>query len=245
MTTTTFTQGTVIESAWLNDVDALVYDVLDSPATLLEIKTTLGIPTSSTGTGAQVLATSPTIVTPTLTTPVLGVATATSINKVAITAPVSSATLTLANGSTLATSGAFSTTLTATATTVATLPAGTKTLAALETVQTWSAAQRGAITALTDAATIALDLSLGNNFSVTLGGSRTLGNPTNVVAGQSGVIAVTQDGTGSRALAYGGNYKFAGGVAPTLTTTAAAVDYLNYYVESATRIFITITKDVK
>jgi hypothetical protein len=73
--------------------------------------------TTSTGTGSVVLST-----TPTLVTPVLGVATATSINKVALTAPASSATLTLANGSTLATSGAYSTTLTATATTAVTLP---------------------------------------------------------------------------------------------------------------------------
>jgi hypothetical protein len=53
----------------------------------------------------------------------------TSYNKVAITAPATSATLALADGSTLATSGAFSTTLTATATTNATLPSGTTTLA--------------------------------------------------------------------------------------------------------------------
>jgi hypothetical protein len=52
--------------------------------------------TDETGTGANVFATSPTLVTPTL-----GVATATSINKVAITAPATSATLTVANGKTL------------------------------------------------------------------------------------------------------------------------------------------------
>src|SRR6185312_13042802 len=68
---------------------------------------------SVTGTGAMVLATSPT-----LTTPILGVATATSINKVAITAPATSATLTIANGKTLTASnsltlaGTDSTTLT-------------------------------------------------------------------------------------------------------------------------------------
>lgn len=49
-----------------------------------------------TGSGSAVFATSPTLVTP-----VLGVATATSINKVAITAPATSATLTIANGKTL------------------------------------------------------------------------------------------------------------------------------------------------
>ena len=52
--------------------------------------------TASTGTVAVVLSTSPTLVTP-----VLGVATATSINKMAITAPASSCTLTIANGKTL------------------------------------------------------------------------------------------------------------------------------------------------
>ena len=52
--------------------------------------------TNETGTGVAVFATSPT-----LTTPVLGVATATSVNKVAITAPATNATLTIAEGKTL------------------------------------------------------------------------------------------------------------------------------------------------
>lgn len=73
--------------------------------------------TAATGTGNVVLASSPT-----LTTPTLGVASATSINKVAITAPATSATLQLADGSTLVTAGAFSTTLRATAATDITLP---------------------------------------------------------------------------------------------------------------------------
>ena len=58
-----------------------------------------------------------------------------TINKVTITAPATSATLTLANGSTLATSGAFSTTLTATAATNVTLPT-TGTLATLAGTET-------------------------------------------------------------------------------------------------------------
>lgn len=51
---------------------------------------------TATGTGSMVFATSPT-----LTTPNIGVATATSVNKVTITAPATSATLTIANGKTL------------------------------------------------------------------------------------------------------------------------------------------------
>lgn len=76
-----------------------------------------GVISDETGSGALVFAN-----TPTLVTPVLGVATATSVNKVAITAPATSATLTLADGSTLATSGANSITLTSSGATNVTLP---------------------------------------------------------------------------------------------------------------------------
>jgi hypothetical protein len=141
-----------------------------------------------------------------------------------------------------ATADAFELTLSAadpTADVTVTIPASTTTLAGLGVAQSYTKAQRGTPVALTDAATIAVDLSLGNNFTVTLAGNRTLGAPTNVTAGQSGVIVVTQDGTGSRTLAYNTVYKFAGGTAPTLTTTASAVDVLAYYVESATRITVT------
>ena len=111
--------------------------------------------------------------------------------------------------------------------------------------QSFTAAQRGSYVTLTDAATVAVDLSLGNNFQVTLAGNRTLGAPTNVVAGQSGVIRVIQGATGSRTLAYNSVYKFPGGTAPTLTTTANAVDLLAYHVESATRIAVRFIGDVK
>lgn len=55
-----------------------------------------GVISDETGTGAAVFATSPTLVTP-----VLGAATATTINKVALTQPASTATLTLTSGATL------------------------------------------------------------------------------------------------------------------------------------------------
>lgn len=99
--------------------------------------------------------------------------------------------------------------------------------------------------ALTDAATIATDLSLANYYTLTLGGNRTLGAPTNQTAGQSGVIVITQDGTGSRTLVYNSVWKFPNGTVPTLTTTANAVDVLCYYVESGTRITARLLSDVK
>lgn len=112
-------------------------------------------------------------------------------------------------------------------------------------VQSFSVAQRGTVSALTDGATITPDFAASNNFSVTLGGNRTLANPSNQTAGQSGVIVITQDGTGSRTLAYGSYWKFSNGTAPTLTTTASAVDVLVYYVESSTRISAKLITDVK
>ena len=84
----------------------------------------------STGSGNVVLATSPTLVTPTL-----GAALATSINGLTITS--STGTLTIDNGSTFATSGAFSTTLTATGATTLTLPT-TGTLATLAGTETFT-----------------------------------------------------------------------------------------------------------
>jgi hypothetical protein len=80
---------------------------------------------------------------------------------------------------------------------------------------------------LTDAATIATDASLSNTFTVTLGGNRTLGNPTNMTNGAIYNWRVKQDGTGSRTLAYGSKFKWPGGTAPTLTTTASATDFIS------------------
>ena len=113
-------------------------------------------------------------------------------------------------------------------------------IAATNAAQSYTAAQRGSITALTDGATITADFAVANNFSVTLGGNRTLANPSNQTAGQSGCIWITQDGTGSRTLAYGSQWDFTGGTAPTLSTAAAAVDCLVYAVQSSTKITATL-----
>ena len=109
--------------------------------------------------------------------------------------------------------------------------------------QTFTKAQRGAIEVLTDGATITPDFDLANNFSLTITGNRTLANPTNTVAGQSGSIFITQDGTGGRTLAYGANWKFVGG-APSLSTAGGAIDRLDYTVKSATEIHAALAKAV-
>lgn len=108
--------------------------------------------------------------------------------------------------------------------------------AALATTQTFTKAQIGQVAALTYAATVTPDFSTSNNFALTLTGAATLANPSNQVAGQSGVIFITQDATGGRTLSYGSNWKFPNATAPSLTTTANAVDVLVYAVQSASRI---------
>lgn len=114
-----------------------------------------------------------------------------------------------------------------------------------DTAQQWSAGQYGTITPLTDASTITADFSASNHFSVTLGDNRTMGNPTNANAGQSGFILIAQDATGSRTLAYDTNWKFAGGNAPTLSTTPDAIDRIDYVAVSPTVIHAVLTRDWK
>jgi hypothetical protein len=102
--------------------------------------------------------------------------------------------------------------------------------------QNWSAAQRGSISTLSDGATITPNFNLANNFTVTLGGNRTLANPSNLTAGQSGVIWIVQDGTGGRTLSYGSQWMFVDNADPVLSTAASAVDLLVYSVRSSSFI---------
>lgn len=117
-----------------------------------------------------------------------------------------------------------------------TLPDATGTVPLLGLAQSYTAAQRGAITALTSASTVTPDFSLANNFSLTLGHNATLANPTNLTAGQSGVIFITQNASTAYTLAFGSYWDFSGGATPTVTSTLSAVDCLVYAVRSSTSI---------
>jgi hypothetical protein len=110
-----------------------------------------------------------------------------------------------------------------------------------DTTQTFTAAQRGTITTLTSGATVTPDFADSNNYTLTLDQNLTIANPTNLTAGQSGSIFLVQDATGSRTAAWGTYWDFAGGTAPTLTTTAAAVDRIDYVVRSSTSIHAVAT----
>lgn len=83
------------------------------------------------------------------------------------------------------------------------------------------------IVTLTDAANIATDAALGDHFKVTLGGNRTLDNPTNPTDGQVILFEFIQDGTGSRTITLGSDFIFGTDVTSvTLTTTASKRDFM-------------------
>lgn len=116
----------------------------------------------------------------------------------------------------------------------------------LDGANTWSAAQRGTpVTVSISTSTFTPNFNAGNNFQLTLVHAScpcTLANPsTSLVAGQSGMIEVTQSSTGSDTIGtWGSDYVTAGGVATiTLSTGASATDYIPYYVDpTATHIVL-------
>ena len=115
----------------------------------------------------------------------------------------------------------------------------------LNAAQTFTGGQRGAVVELTSVdSLVAIDLSSSNNFSHTTTQNTVLAAPSNPVAGQSGVIVITQGAT-ICTLAYNTFWKFAGGVIPTLTATVGAVDVLAYFVESPTRATAQLIRNTK
>ena len=96
----------------------------------------------------------------------------------------------------------------------------------------------GDTSTLTDAAAIATPAAEGSVFRVTLGGNRTLSNPTNPYDGQRVSWEIIQDGTGSRTITLGD--KFVEGLFDvTLSTTAGATDILEaIYSETADKWYV-------
>lgn len=88
--------------------------------------------------------------------------------------------------------------------------------------------------ALTDASTISVNANNGNRQSVTLGGNRTMGNPSNAVNGAQIVFRIKQDGTGSRTVTWSADFRFSTSLpSPTLSTAAGKVDYIGFEYNAA------------
>ena len=118
---------------------------------------------------------------------------------------------------------------------------GTITVIAPDTNTDLTITLPGVVTTLTDGATITPDFLTNSTFTVTLGGNRTMANPTNLIPGQAGSIFIVQDGTGSRTLAWGSYWNFINGTAPTLSTNANSVDRVDYVVRTAGSIHAVFT----
>lgn len=106
---------------------------------------------------------------------------------------------------------------------------------ALTPAAVWDSAD---FVALTDAATIAVDLATGFNFSVTIGANRTLGNPTNTKVGQSGVISVAASGA-TRTINVSSNWKKTSAVVFPISIASGQTCYISYFVVSSTIILVT------
>ena len=83
------------------------------------------------------------------------------------------------------------------------------------------------------AGTDTLDLSTGNEFRITMPAGNITIAISNETDGQKFIISILQDGTGSREVTWMGTVKWAGGSAPTLTTTADKRDIFGFVVTGA------------
>lgn len=183
---------------------------------------------TTTGSGTVVaLATSPTLVTP-----VLGVATVTSINKVTITTPATSAILTILNGKTFIVNKTL--TLDGTDSTTMTFPGSSDTVMGLAAVQTLTGKKTVAqivqtITAYSPAGagTATLDLSLGNIFTVNVPAGNITVALSNASTGQCFMIRFVNNAS-VRTITYFTTIKWDGGVAPTLSGGTGVVDTFGF-----------------
>ena len=96
-------------------------------------------------------------------------------------------------------------------------------------------------TATTAAASTNIDLSTGNVFTINLGANITTLTTSNAAVGTY-LVKFVQDATGSRTVSFPATWKWAGGTAPTLTSTASKLDIVTL-VYDGTTFYATIVKN--
>lgn len=179
--------------------------------------------TGATGTGRFVFDTSPT-----LTTPTLGVATATSINKMAITAPATSSTLAVANGKTATISNTL--TLAGTDSTTMTFPSTSQTVAGLTATQTVTNKRiTRRVVATTQAATPAINTDNTDMASITGLAQAITSFTTSLtgtpVQGDFLEVQITDNGT-ARAITWGTSFAASTVALPTTTVISTLLHVL-------------------
>ena len=90
--------------------------------------------------------------------------------------------------------------------------------------------------ALTDGATITPD-GTHDNYTLTLTGDHTMLNPAVLTPGQNQTYQITQDGTGSRTLTWGGDFFWMSGAPPLLNSAASAVTFISCKVATASALY--------
>lgn len=104
----------------------------------------------------------------------------------------------------------------------------------LAQVNNWQRQQYFGTKTLVDGANIPWDLDLQQVAKVTLGGNRTLDNPTNMKDGATYIVRVSQDGAGSRALGFGSAYDWGDAGPPALSVGPNKMDVLTFVSDGAT-----------
>lgn len=117
--------------------------------------------------------------------------------------------------------------------------------AALSVQQSFTKGQAVTPVALTPGATVSVDASQSNNFTLTPAQSFTLSNPTNLLAGQTLNFWITQDSVGSRVLTLGSDYQAASGAATIVLSTAPSTkDLVTCVSDTTTTLTCAIIKAI-
>ena len=93
--------------------------------------------------------------------------------------------------------------------------------------------------------TVTFDFDTSVHHLVNLTQNSTFAQPNNQNLGTSGSIFLVQDGTGSRTGSFNAAFKFVGGTAPTLSTSANAIDRIDFVIKASNEIQCAVSLDVK